>query len=109
MSRPIRARVRMPSTAARGDEITIRVMATHPMESGNRRDMANELVPRDMIHRFTVDFDGERLLDIDIGTGVSSNPFFEFAVVAMHSGAFTFAWHEDNGAIHTETARLSVS
>lgn len=109
MSRLVRTRVRVPSSARPGEEIVLRVMATHPMESGNREEADGTRVPRDMINRFTCDFEGERVIDLSLGTGVSANPFFEFSFVASRSGAFTFAWHEDNGAIHTETARLSVS
>lgn len=108
MSEPLRARVRVPRSARAGEEIILRVMATHPMESGNRPDPEGGFVPRRMIHRFVCDFDGETVIDMEIGTGISANPVFEFTARVDRSGRFGFAWYEDGGAVHRESATISI-
>jgi sulfur-oxidizing protein SoxZ len=103
-----RPRVRVPRTAAPDEVVQIRTMATHPMENGHRLDRDGSTVPRHIINRFTCTFNGETVIDMEIGPSVSANPFIEFDARVPESGTFEFAWHDDNGDIYEESAEITV-
>lgn len=108
MSTDLRPRIRMQATAAPGELVQIRTLVQHPMENGLRRDDSGTPIPRRIVNRFTCDYDGRRVIDIDMGTAVSVNPYLEFYARADRSGAFLFTWHDDDGSIHELRQELSV-
>lgn len=101
-------RLKVPKTAARGDIIEIKTMIDHAMESGRRKDEAGNLIPRRIINRFTCTYGGEEVFSADLMPGISANPFLTFHLVATASGPIEFAWHDDDGSIYTEMARIEV-
>lgn len=103
------ARIRIPDTAAPDGEIEIRARLMHPMESGLRTDSAGERVPRDMLGRFICRFDGETVLEMELGESVSADPFMQFAVRVPRSGTFTFLWIGDDGSVVEETRAITVT
>jgi sulfur-oxidizing protein SoxZ len=102
-------RIRIPDTAAAGETIVIRTLISHPMESGQRRDAAGNVLPRKIINRFTVEFEGELVIDAALEPAVSANPYFEIEAVVPRSGAFTFTWVDDDGAIYRATETVTVA
>ncbi len=104
----VRTRVRVPATAAPGETILIRTVATHPMQSGLMPAPDGSAVERNLIESFSCTFNGETVLEVDLGPGVSVDPFLEFEAVVPESGQFTFTWVETDGTTHTETADITV-
>jgi sulfur-oxidizing protein SoxZ len=102
-------RIRIPATAAAGETIVIRTLISHPMESGQRRDAAGALIPRKIINRFTVDFEGDLVIDAALEPAVSANPYFEIEAVVSRTGTFTFTWVDDDGAIYRATETVTVA
>ena len=56
----------------------VRVLMTHVMESGQRRDPAGAAIPAWHIAEVTATLNGERVLTAQWGPGVSANPFLQF-------------------------------
>lgn len=108
MATGVKSRVKLPKTAKAGDIITIKTLITHQMESGQRTDEAGRIIPRSIIHRFVCSFEGEAVVDVETGPDVATNPFFEFWARVPHSGVFSFAWHDDDGAIYTAQYGIEV-
>ena len=54
----VKPRVKVPSSAAAGEPITIKTLISHVMESGLRKDGDGNLIPQNIINRFTCDFNG---------------------------------------------------
>lgn len=104
----ITPRVRVPARAAPGEVLRIRTLLTHPMETGRRRGPDGAAVPRWIVTRFTAAFEGEIVLDVEIEPAIAPNPFFEFTARVEASGAFTFTWTDDAGAVYTEAASIVV-
>ena len=104
-----KARIRVPDGAARGEVVVVRALLSHPMESGFRNDQAGQPIPRHIVHRFVVRFEGEEVFVAELSPGVSANPFFQFTLLAERSGELTFEWHDDDGSIHGASARLTVT
>lgn len=100
--------VSVPPRARRGDVIEIRTLAGHPMETGFRRTQLGELVPRDIITRFTCSYNGVEVFRADLHPAVAANPLISFTTVATESGTLEFRWSGDNGFSATQTATLQV-
>jgi sulfur-oxidizing protein SoxZ len=102
-------RIRIPDTAAAGETIVIRTLISHTMESGQRRDADGNLIPRSIINRFTVEFEGELVVDAALEPAISANPYFEIEAVVPRTGAFTFTWYDDDGSVYRTTETVTVA
>jgi len=104
-----RALITMPSVAKRGEVIEIRTLAGHVMESGFRRTERGELMPRDIITRFSCSYNGVEVFSADLYPAMAANPLITFTTVATESGTLEFKWTGDNGYAVTESAKISVA
>lgn len=101
-------RVRVPASASPGEVVSIRTLVSHPMHTGFMEDARGEVIPRHIINRFTCDFNGETVVDMEIAPGLAHDPYIEFDVRVDESGEFAFAWHDDDGSVYTQNARIEV-
>ena len=100
--------VNMPKTARRGQVIEIKTLIAHPMETGFRPGPNGRMIARDIITRFTCQYDGEEVFAIEMTPAIAANPFISFTTVATQSGTLKFRWTGDNGFSAEETATLTV-
>ena len=100
--------VNLPPRARRGEVIEIRTLAGHAMETGFRRTQLGELVPRDIITRFTCSYNGVEVFSAELHPAVAANPLIAFSTVATESGKLEFRWTGDNGYSATHTASIIV-
>ncbi len=103
------ARVTMKPEAAKGEIVEIRTVARHPMERGNYPDAAGRMVPRMIIHSFRATYGGEEIFRMELGPGVSANPYIAFTTVATETGDIVLEWTDDSGFTLTRTLRLTVA
>ena len=108
MAEGVKPRVKVPKTASAGDTITIKTLISHQMESGQRKDDDGNTIPRSIINRFVVDFNGENVIDVKMEPAISTNPFFEFEATVPETGDFNFTWYDDDGSIYEETQTITV-
>ena len=108
MSVDARPRIRAPRSAKAGEVVELKTLISHPMESGNRRDTTGDLVPRQIINRFTCELNGRLIIDVAMEPGVATNPYFEFYATVDASGEFLFTWYDDDGSVYTETSAITV-
>ena len=101
MADGVKPRVKVPRTASAGEAITIKTLISHQMESGQRKDKEGNVIPRSIINRFVVDFNGQNV--------ISTNPYFEFEATVPESGEFSFTWYDDDGSVYEETKSIEVS
>lgn len=110
MSTPIgQPRVRLPAQVKAGDIIDIRTLVSHAMETGQRRDQAGALIPRDIIKRFVARFDGQEVFAMDLATAISANPYIAFPFKVEKAGTFEFVWINDANEERKVTSELRVS
>ncbi len=102
-------RVKVPKKAGKGEVITIKTLISHKMESGLRKDKKGELIPRQIINRFTAKFNGATVFEAEIQPAISANPYLQFNMRAEDSGEFEFIWVDDDGSTYTKKQALSVS
>jgi len=101
--------VAVPAAARKGEVIEIKTLAAHPMESGFRRTQTGELVPRDIITKFTCLYNGQEIFSAELFPAVAANPLVAFTTIATESGTLEFRWSGDNGFSVTESAKISVA
>ncbi len=105
----VRPRVKVPKSASAGDTITIKTLISHPMESGQRKDKDGNVIPREIINRFTCDFNGENVVDVTLEPAISTNPYIEFEAKVPESGEFKFTWYDDDGSTYEDSKKIEVS
>ncbi|PSM18811.1 MULTISPECIES: thiosulfate oxidation carrier complex protein SoxZ [Nitratireductor] len=101
-------RVKLPKTASAGEIITIKTLISHQMESGQRKDKNGDPIPRQIINKFTCEFNGTPVFSCDIDPAISANPYFEFNAKVPESGTFKFTWIDDDGSVYEHEAGIEV-
>ena len=104
-----RALITMPATAKRGEIIEIRTLIAHPMETGYRSGDDGQILPRNILRRFSCRYDGELVFSADLFPAVAANPYLTFCTVATASGTLEFNWEGDRGFVQTERVALTVN
>jgi sulfur-oxidizing protein SoxZ len=108
MASGVKPRVKVPKTAAAGDSITIKTLISHKMESGQRKDGDGNVIPQSIINRFTCDFNGENVVDVEMKAAISTNPYFEFQAMVPEAGEFKFTWYDDDGDVYDTTKKIAI-
>ena len=101
-------RIRVPSQARKGDVIEIKTLVSHPMETGHRRDVWGQLIPRHIIHTFTCTYNGEEVFRAEWHPAIAANPYLAFYTVATRSGRLRFEWVDDDGTVYATEAEITV-
>ena len=101
-------RVKVPKKAAAGEVITIKTLISHPMESGQRKDKQGNLIPRQIINKFTCEFNGQVVFSCDMDPAVSANPYMEFSAKVNETGTFKFTWVDDDGSVYESENKITV-
>ena len=63
-----------------GGHTEVRVLMSHPMETGQRKDPEGKIVPMHFIQNVTVKLGGKTVIEGQISQGVSRNPVFSFRI-----------------------------
>jgi len=76
----------------------VRVLMTHPMETGLRKDADGNIVPQHFIQNLTVKVNGRTVIDAQISQAVSRNPVFSFRLKGGAKGdKIEVAWLDNQG------------
>ncbi|MFM8865349.1 MAG: thiosulfate oxidation carrier complex protein SoxZ [Limnohabitans sp.] len=103
MADPMRIRAQ-----ASGDNATVRVLMSHEMESGQRKDAAGKLVPAWHITEVSATLNGKPVLAAEWGPAVSKNPFLQFVVKGAKAGdKVAVTWKDNKGDTRTDEATVS--
>jgi len=86
----------------------VRVLMTHPMETGQRKDADGNLVPAHFIQSVTVKVNGRVLVDAQISQAVSRNPVFSFRLTGGAKGdRIEVAWLDNKGETSSTEATVA--
>lgn len=104
MSDPMKIRA-----TVKGDVAEIRVLMSHPMETGQRKDNAGNTIPAHFIQAITIDVAGKRVIQGQTGTSVSRNPVFAFKVKGAKAGDEVIVnWTDNKGDKRTDKTTISA-
>ena len=101
MSGPMKIRA-----TAKDGVAEIRVLMSHPMETGQRKDAAGKIVPPHFIQNVTIKLNGKSVVEGQISQAVSRNPVFSFRARGGKPGdKVEISWLDNKGETNSiETA-----
>lgn len=103
MADPMKIRAQM-----KGDVAEIRVLMSHAMETGQRKDAAGKVIPAHFIQSLTVEVGGKKIVDGQIGTSVSRNPVFGFKTKGAKAGdKVVVTWLDNKGDKRSDEAVIA--
>ena len=103
MADPMRIRAQMA-----GEKATVRVLMSHEMETGLRKDAAGKTIPAWYIQDVSAQLNGKPVLTAQWGPSVSKNPFLQFNVKGAKAGdKIAVTWKDNKGETRTDEATVS--
>jgi sulfur-oxidizing protein SoxZ len=102
-------RLSVPAQVKRGEDFAVRIIIQHPMETGFRLDAAGKPYPRNLINEIVCKLGGEEVLRIELSSGITANPYFEFHARAEQSGPLTIEWRDDAEVRASASTTVQVS
>jgi sulfur-oxidizing protein SoxZ len=99
----------MKIRASNKDGVTeVKVLMSHEMETGQRKDSAGAVVPAWFITELTATNNGKVVLSSDFGTSISKNPYLQFKFKGGAKGdKVTVTWKDTKGESRTDEAVVS--
>jgi sulfur-oxidizing protein SoxZ len=103
MADPMKIRAQM-----KGDAAEVRVLMSHPMETGQRKDNDGKTVPAHFIQTMSIALNGKTVVSGQLGTSVSRNPVFGFKIKGAKAGdKITVSWADNKGDKRTDEATVA--
>ncbi len=103
MADPMRIRAQ-----AQGDKVTVRVLMSHEMESGQRKDGNGKTIPAWFIQDVVAALNGKTVMTAQWGASVSKNPFLQFSIKGAKAGdKVSISWTDNKGDKRTDEATVS--
>ena len=90
-----------------GDSTEVKVLMSHEMETGQRKDAAGKAIPAWFIQTVTATHNGKTVLAAQWGPAVSKNPFMSFKFNGGAKGEkIKITWVDNKGATRTDEATI---
>jgi sulfur-oxidizing protein SoxZ len=90
-----------------GANATVRVLMSHDMESGQRKDGSGKIIPAWHIQDVTVLLNGKSVMTAEWGTAVAKNPFWQFTLKGTKAGdKVTIQWKDSRGDTRIDEATV---
>ena len=91
-----------------GGKAVVRVLMSHEMESGQRKDPAGKTIPAWFIQQVTALHNGRQVLSAAWGPSVAKNPFLQFNLKAAKAGdKISITWTDNRGDKRTDEASVT--
>ena len=103
MADPMRIRA-----TARDGVVNVKVLMSHEMETGQRKDGSGNLMPAHYIKRVSATHQGKPVLAAQWGPAVSKNPYLEFSFKGGQKGEkIVVTWEDNKGDKRTDEASIN--
>ena len=90
---------------AGADKATVRVLMSHEMESGQRKDASGKAIPAWFIREVSAQLNGKPVMTAQWGPAVSKNPFLQFTIKGAKAGdRVTISWVDNRGDKRSDEA-----
>ena len=87
--------------------VTIKVLMTHPMETGLRKDKnTGKIIPAFYIENVSCSSAGNPLMNCNWSGSVSKNPYLSFKFDGKKGDEFSLTWRDNKGGTGTETSKV---
>ena len=92
-----------------GENVKIKTLAEHEMETGVRRDNITGIIyPRLIIQSVIAKYNGRIVFKANWFSGVSANPYLAFYITAKESGLIEIEWKDDHATTSYKRGYLKV-
>jgi sulfur-oxidizing protein SoxZ len=86
-----------------GSEATVRVLMSHEMETGQRKDAAGHVIPAHFIQSVVATHNGRPVFRAEWGPAVSKNPYLQFQFEGAKPGdKVQITWVDNKGETRTD-------
>jgi sulfur-oxidizing protein SoxZ len=103
MADPMKIRASM-----QGDLVNVKVLMSHEMETGQRKDANGQIVPAHFIQTVSATYNGKTVLSAQWGPAVSKNPFLSFRFKGGVQGEkVQVTWVDNKGDKRTDEAAIT--
>ena len=103
MADPMRIRA-----AEREGVVNVKILMSHEMETGQRKDASGKIVPAHFISKVTATHQGRTVLSADWGPAVAKNPFLEFNFKGGKKGdKIVVTWEDNRKETRTDEATIN--
>ena len=103
MADPMRIRAQSSGTGA-----TVRVLMSHEMETGLRKDANGVAIPAWHIREVSSALNGKTVMTAQWGPSIAKNPFLQFSIKGAKAGdKVSVTWVDNKGERRTDEAVVS--
>ena len=103
MADPMRIRAQV-----QGDKATVRVLMSHEMETGQRKDASGKTIPAWFIQEVNATHNGKPVLAAQWGPSIAKNPFLQVVVKGAKAGdKIGVTWKDNKGDTRSDEATVS--
>ena len=99
MGKPMKIRAR-----ADGEYVEVRILMSHDMETGQRKNAQGEPIPAHFIQNVLVESGAHKVLSAQWGTAVSKNPYLAFKFKGAAGDKVKVTWTDNFGDSRTDEA-----
>lgn len=86
----------------------VRMLMTHPMESGLRKDAEGNRVPAHFITEVSVRRNGEAVFAAEFGPSVATNPYLAFSIAGGAVGdEIEVSWRDNRSETRSDALRIA--
>ena len=104
MADPMKIRAKME-----GDKVDVRVLMSHEMETGQRKDSKGATIPAWFIQNVTATCNGKTVLSAEWGPAVAKNPFLAFKFSGGKVGdKVIVTWVDNKGEKRSDEATITA-
>jgi sulfur-oxidizing protein SoxZ len=91
-----------------GDKTVVRVLMSHEMETGLRKDASGKAVPAWYIQEVSAALNGKPVMTAQWGPSISKNPFLQFNVKGAKPGdKVGISWTDNKGEKRSDETTVS--
>ena len=91
-----------------GDQTEVKVLMSHEMETGQRKDAQGNAIPAWFIQTMTATWNGRTVLSAQWGPAIAKNPFVSFKFKGGAKGdKVQLAWVDNRGDKRSDEATIS--
>jgi sulfur-oxidizing protein SoxZ len=103
MAEPMRIRAQLA-----GDKATVRVLMSHEMETGQRKDASGKIVPAWHNQEVVAKHNDKVVMTAHWGPAISKNPYLQFVVKDAKAGdRITLTWVDNRGDTRTDSVAVT--
>ena len=104
----ILGKVQVPASVKAGEPFEVRILVQHPMETGFGRDADGHAIALHILDRISCTLGGKEVFRVELGSGMSANPYVAFFAIAAQSAELVVEWGDDRGDTGRATALVNV-